>query len=120
MNSQYFSEADVKNGLMTAFINELCNQSYQAEDTKNLILVLPEDFGAFTVHWIQSSWKTPENYASFEKVDCDEQVMRQLILPDNTVYWVANEEETKEVLSNWQKDHPTWDLHKLGWVLREE
>ena len=120
MNSQYFSEADVKSGLMTRFIAELCAQSYSAEDTKNHILIEPEDLGAFSVNWIQSSWKHDSEYPSFEEVGCDEKVVYQVILPDNSIYWVEDEDEEREVLTQWQKDHPAWDLHKCGWVLKKD
>lgn len=119
MNSQYFSKSDVENGVMAKFIAELCAQCYSTEDTKNLILIEPEDLGAFSVNWIQSSWKHRECYESFQEVGVNEKVVYQLILPDNTIFWVENEEEEQEVLRQWQDDHPTWDLHKLGWILKK-
>lgn len=120
MNSQYFSKIDVENGVMSKFIAELCAQCYSTEDTKNLILIEPEDLGAFSVNWIQSSWKHREDYETFQEVGADEKVVHQLILPDNTIFWVENEEEEQEALRQWQEDHPTWDLHKFGWMLKKE
>lgn len=109
INEQYFSKADVENGLMTKFIAELCKHSYESEFTFNEILIKPADVGAFTVEWIQSNWQCRDMYPRFSAIDTDEVVMHEVVLPDNSIIYSSGSKETdEEIIKEWLDENPSF------------
>ena len=76
----YFTDEDVKAGLMTELIDYLCKYSYESGPRDfahyNDIHIRPEDCGAFVVEWEQAPWSGDYGgkfeYVGPEQVVCNE------------------------------------------------
>ena len=114
MNSMYFSEEDVKAGLMTKLIDYLCQYSYASGPRDfshyNDIHIKPGDCGSFIVEWEQVPW-SHEYGGNFQFVDEDEVVCKELVLPDKTVVYTPSPEEE---LAYWLDMNPGWTKDDYG------
>ena len=120
VNSQYFSKEQVKNNEMTEFVNMLCKLSYGKGETFNDIRIRPTDCGDFVVEWAELPWDHQYG-GSFQYVEEDELVVKECIFPDNHTELCYDEDDFKERLDDFLKEHPEWERTSYGtWTNREE
>lgn len=115
MNSMYFTEEDVKVGLMTQLIDYLCKYSYASGPREhchyNDIHIRPDDCGSFVVEWEQAPW-SGDCAGKFEFVGEEQVVCNEIIYPDGTSgYSPCSQEDEIEI---WLEDHPGWERDKYG------
>jgi len=103
-NYQYFSKADVENGLHIKFIQFLL-ENFESEEYRVDIHVYNEDCSAIVVEWNRQLWNHIDEMGKFEFVEGDELVMKEVTLPDNSYTYATSEEEAKELIDNWYKKH---------------
>ena len=119
MNSMYFNEKDINNGLLTAFITILNKLSYDSKTYYNDIHIKPEDCGAFSVEWSQEPW-TGEYGGGFQYVDEDQEVCTDLEFPDGHFEYVPVGAE-EDSIEGWLEENPGWRKNEYGrWVNEEE
>lgn len=125
INSQTFSEAEVSSGAMSNFIKILCDLCYSEKPGApsaiyNDIRIHPSDCGSFVVEWVQLPWDGKWG-GQFGYVDEDELIMRECILPDNTIIYCVDEEDYKERLDEWLKENPSYYRTPYGtWGNRDD
>ena len=74
----------------------------------------------FVVEWAQLPWSGKWG-GHFDYVDEDELIMRECILPDNTIIYCVDEEEYKERLDEWLKENPSYYRTPYGtWGNRDD
>lgn len=102
-NSQYFGPIDREQGLDIEFIK--CLISLRQESIYNDIHIYEEE-GGIVIEWAQVPFD--HSYGgTFQFVDEEEQVMKELVYPDNSSEWVPlNEEEN--FMELWQRENPDW------------
>ena len=124
-NRYYFFPEQVERGEPEKLIKFLLDQSKRESDSDdkncfyNEIHVYQED-DAVLVEWTQHFFDEDYNDGSFEFIDTEHVVMKELRLPDNSYIYIHDYEE-EEVLKDWLKDHPTWVKDEWGrWYDKEE
>ncbi len=72
-----------------------------------------DDCNIYVVEWTQSSRDETWGTGGFKYVEGDEVVMIEREFPDKHYEYFLNEEEYEEALSDWLKEHPTYerDIH---------
>lgn len=71
--------------------------------------------------WTQVYFDTERESGSFQFVDYDQYVMKEIYFPDGHYEYVTSPEEEEEKRSEWQKENPEWTKNKYGtWVNEEE
>ena len=117
MNSQYFSEEQVKAGEMDAFLKALRAQDYGRGGYFNDIHIKPVDCGAYSVDWAQLRWEGDDD-KGFEYIDSEHVVMLEKEMPDGTFEQFFNEEDYQMVLKDWledqKKDGIIWKKNEYG------
>ena len=108
-NSQYFSSEDRKRGKDIEFIKCLLNLDL-SEHFNDLHIY--EEEGAVIVEWVERPY-TREYGGTFQFVDEDEQVMTEIIYPDNSSEWVPEGSED-DCMTVWLKLHPEWEKNEFG------
>ena len=103
MNSQYFSEEQVKAGEMDAFLKALRAQDYGKGGYYNDVHVKPADCGAYSVDWAQLRWEG-DNDKGFEYIDSEHVIMLERAMPDGTFEQFFNEDDYEMVLKDWLAD----------------
>jgi hypothetical protein len=103
MNSQYFSEEQVKAGEMDAFLKALRAQDYGKGGYYNDVHIKPADCGAYSVDWAQLRWEGDDD-KGFEYVDSEHVLMLEKEMPDGTFGQFFNEDDYEMVLKDWLAD----------------
>ena len=114
-NFQYFSKEQVEAGRLNDLLKVLMDMTYGDEnrETKNEILLVPQDMGAWGLAWVSVPWD--ESYGgSFKYVDEDEEILIRRYFPDNTEGLFYDEEEYQTALGEWLKNHPTYQRTRYG------
>ncbi len=71
--------------------------------------------------WTQVYFDTGRESGSFQFVDYDQYVMKEIYFPDGHYEYVTSPEEEEEKRSEWQKENPEWTKNEYGtWVNEEE
>lgn len=117
MNSQYFSEEQVKAGEMDAFLKALRAQDYGKGGYYNDVHIKPADCGAYSVDWAQLRWEGDED-KGFEYIDSEHVIMLEKEMPDGTFEQFFNQEDYEMVLKDWledqEKDGLIWKKNEYG------
>lgn len=117
MNSQYFSEEQVKAGEMDAFLKALRAQDYGKGGYYNDVHIKPADCGAYSVDWAQLRWEGDED-KGFEYVDSEHIIMLEKEMPDGTFQQFFDEGDYEMVLKDWLADElkagREWKKNKYG------
>lgn len=103
MNSQYFSEEQVKAGEMDAFLKALRAQDYGKGGYYNDVHIKPADCGAYSVDWAQLRWEGDDD-KGFEYIDSEHVIMLEREMPDGTFEQFFNEDDYEMVLKDWLAD----------------
>ena len=109
VNSQFFTEKDVENGVMTDYIMMLCKQSYASESFMNDIHVIPEDAGCFRVEHIQFNSEFRTSYPRFMAVGDNEIIVHEVVMPDGTIEYSEDAEMDQFLLENYFAEHKSAD-----------
>jgi hypothetical protein len=117
MNSQYFSEEQVKAGEMDAFLKALRAQDYGKGGYYNDVHIKPADCGAYSVDWAQLRWEGDDD-KGFEYIDSEHVLMLEKEMPDGTFEQFFNEEDYEMVLKDWLEDQEKngliWKKNEYG------
>ena len=117
MNSQYFSEEQVKAGEMDAFLKALRAQDYGKGGYYNDVHIKPADCGAYSVDWAQLRWEGDED-KGFEYIDSEHVIMLEKEMPDGTFEQFFNEDDYGMILKDWlenqEKDGLIWKKNEYG------
>lgn len=117
MNSQYFSEEQVKAGELDAFLKSLRAMDYGKGRYYNDVHIKPEDCGAYVVEWEQMNWDGDDN-KGFAFVDYEHVLMLERQLPDDSYVYCFDEDDYNDRLSEWlaeeEKDGFVWKKNEYG------
>lgn len=113
INTQFFSKEQVDAGEMTEFISLLTKQSYGKGNRYNDIHIKIEDYGAFSVEWVEVPWSHAYG-GSFTYVDEGQVVMTEYTFPDNHSELCYDEDDYKERLEEFLKENPGWVKTSYG------
>ena len=108
LNSMYFTNKDQA----LDFIKTLLDLSITDEEFCNDIHVYNED-EAILVEWVQRPY-SGEYGGSIQYIKEDQQVMYEREFPDNHCEFFFSEDEYKEALDEWLKEHPTYKQNQWG------
>ena len=119
-NQEYFTREQVEQGLHLNFIKTLLDlDNYDRDGIHDIHMYKEEE--AVIVEWCFKWYDKSIGNDRFEFLGEDDVVMTEVYLPDNSSVYVRNEDEEKEVLEDWLKEHPTWKKNSWGrWVDEEE
>ena len=112
-NSEYFTKEQVEQGLHIKFIEFLLELDGYDRGGVHDIHMYKED-GAVIVEWCIKYYNKSISNDRFEFCGDDDVIMTEVYLPDNSSVYVRNEDEEKEVLEDWLKEHPTWKKNEWG------
>lgn len=89
-------------------------------DHFDIHLVMDDNY--VEIDYIQIPYDNEDNYdGKFIFLNYDEVVMKEEVLPDNSIILVHDDAEYQEELKNWLTDHPTWKQNDFGrWYDEEE
>ena len=110
-NSMAFTPEDVELGLHYDLLNCLLLYNAKAKDKYNDIHITSDGYCTI-VEWSNIPY-SGEWGGKFEFVDEDENVMKELQLPDDTYEYVEKEYED-EYLNEWLKDNPEYKKDSFG------
>ena len=117
MNSQYFSEEQVKAGEMDAFLKALRAQDYGKGGYYNDVHIKPVDCGAYSVDWSQLRWEDDED-KGFEYIDSEHVIMLERDFPDNTSGYFMDEQDYNDQLEEWLENQKEagliWKKNQYG------
>ena len=112
-NSEYFTKEQVEQGLHIKFIEFLLElDDYDRGGVHDIHMYKEED--AIIVEWCFKWYDKSIGNDRFEFLGEDDLVMTEVYLPDNSSVYVRNEDERKEVLEDWLKEHPTYKKDEWG------
>ena len=98
------------------FLNK---EAYDNSGFYNDIHIIPTDCGDFVVEWVQRPWDDTFG-GHFEFLEEDEEVYKQVRLPNNEYIWVPKRQSEHEVIREWLKDNPGYELNEYGvWVEKD-
>ena len=113
-NSMYFSKEDIKNNLHTEFLNVLFKLSLNS-DSGVIHIHTYTELDGLIVEWCQHNEEFDDRSTNiFRYINYDEVVMLEKIFPDNHYEYCFSEEEYKERLEDWLKEHPTYKQNQYG------
>jgi len=113
INKMYFSREAVRAGELNDLLNLLMTQSYGKSEHKNDIHIYAEDCGAFILEWANIPWD--KSYGGrFEYIAEGQCIMLEKELPDGTIALVFDEEEYKDQLTEFLKEHPEYKQNQFG------
>lgn len=113
VNSQYFDKEQIEAGELKTLLDYLMTEAYGKGQYYNDIHIKPADLGAFIVEWVQVPW-SHEFGGHFEYLEEDEQIFKEIHLPDNTYQYILADEDENEFLDEWLKDNPGWVKNDYG------
>lgn len=111
-NSMSFTPEEVKKGLHTSLIDYLISLQYSSEHRFNDIHITSDSY-CLIVEWVFVPFD--HSYGgSFQYVDEDEHVMREVELPSGGYEFIFADEDPNEYLKDWLKEHPGWTRDHFG------
>ena len=117
-NYQYFNEEMIENGAFKDFVDTLVSHGLKEDATYYNDIHIRQEEGALIVEWVQVYFDFEGETGRFEFVNDDQQVITEVILPDNSIeYAYSNtnvEAEKKQIFDEWLKEHPTWKQNWMG------
>lgn len=105
-NSQAFTPEQVENGELKDLIDYLLNFNKKSEKSFMDIHITSDSY-CIIVEWSEVHYDFQHECGRFQFVDGDEEVYKEVILPDNSSMFVPRG-EAENVLSEWLAEHPTW------------
>lgn len=111
VNSISFTPDEIKNNLHLDFLNFLFKYNEKAENSFFDIHITTDGL-CMIVEFARVDYRD-SNYEGFVYLDDEHQLLRQITFPDNH-YEYFPDNEVEEVLNNWLKDHPEWELDQFG------
>lgn len=120
-NLMYFSSEDIKNKLHTKLIETLFELSLKSDNEIVHIHTYTEE-DAIIVEWCQHNPEFDDyDKNTFSYVGEEECVMFEGQLPDRHYEYFHSEEEYKEVINDWLKEHPNYKQNQYGhWYDEDE
>ena len=118
-NEKAFTPEDVEQGLMKDLLDYLLDYNTKSKEYFYDIHITSDGYCAI-VQWVDIPYNSDEAESKFDYVDYDEVVMKELILPDNSIIYVHRGEED-EALKEWLKDNPSYKQNDYGrWYNEDE
>ena len=102
-NEQSFTPEEVKSGELQDLLDYLISRNQKSNKGYYEILITSDGYSTI-VQWYDKLYEDTDD-EGFKFVKYDEVVMKELILPDNSVEYCFDEEDKKEKLDNWLKEH---------------
>lgn len=108
-NSMAFTPEEVKKGKPTELVNFLlsCGDDASFEE-----IHITTDGYCTIVEWMSNYYDEHIQYFPF--VDEDHDIVKIVEYPDNSTSYARDDEEAKEMLDEWLKDHPTYKQNEFG------
>ena len=111
---------EVNNGLLTKWINFLTETSKELANSYYDIHITSDGYCTM-IQFNDVSFDPTQESGKFEFVDYDEQVMKEVEMPDGTCQYIFREEDSEEVIKEFLKEHPNYYKNQFGrWVNKDE
>lgn len=118
-NEKAFTPEDVEQGLMNDLLNYLLDYNTKSKEYFYDIHITSDGYCTI-VQWTDISYNSDGDESKFDFVDYDEVVMKELILPDNSIIYVHRGEQD-EALKEWLEDNPSYKQDEYGrWYNEDE
>ena len=111
VNNVAFTPEEVEKGMVIDFIQFLLEQNKKLERSFNDIHITSDSYCTI-VEWIQKRYDDSDE--SFEYVDGDHLVVKEIYFPDGHYEWVKTKEEEKERWEEFLKEDPGWYQDSYG------
>ena len=116
-NQESFMPYEVKQGKHIKFLKALLSLDAVGEEVdydKYHDIHIWNDGYCLVIDWCDHWYDNNIETSSFQFVDSDELVVKEVILPDNSTVYASSEEEAKELLDEFLKDNPQWHKNQFG------
>lgn len=111
-NTEAFTPGDVEEGLLNDLIKHLLDHNEKSNRAYYDIHITSDGYCTI-VEWVSVPYEDEHYNGEFVFKDEDEVIMKELILPDNSIEYVFPDEE-EERLNEWLKENPDWYKNDLG------
>lgn len=118
-NEEAFLPEDVEKGLHIKFIKALLQISSELSESYYDIHITTDSYCTI-VQWCNHSCDG-ECGGSFEYVDEDKVIAEAIYFPNGTTMYAFDEEEKDNLINEFIKEHPEWEMNKYGtWKLKQD
>lgn len=107
-----FSREEIEKGLMQKFIDFVIEYNKEANDY-HIDMHIWYDGCTTVIDYAQLNYDYDKGQA-FEFVGEDYQIMKIVQLPDNTITYAYDDEEEKEIIEEFLKEHPHYKKNEYG------
>lgn len=110
MNSMSFSLEDVKNGLMTKFVNNLIEYNTKA-DGKFVDIRIWTDGCTHVVDWCERHFEPRFEDEKFVCLNASngESVVLTVYLPDDSCEYAMDEYDKERIIADYERENPNWE-----------
>lgn len=114
MNSKAFTPEEVKKGLHLDLIKYLLSYGNKSDKYFYDIHIFSDGYCTI-IEWVESPYNDDDGVyqGRFGFIDEDEDIMKEIKLPDNSYAYVHRGEED-EYLNKWLEDNPGWEKDAYG------
>lgn len=112
MNSTAFTPEEVKKGLHLDLINYLLSYNAKTEDGTFNDIHITTDGYCLVIEWEDVNREYSD--AKFSFVDDGYVVMKEVILPDNSIEYALDEEHEEEIWKAFHENNPGWVKTSYG------
>ena len=114
VNNVAFTPEEVKKGYLQDLLSYLTDYNKKSDDYYYDIHITSDGYCSI-VEFIHVPYDNSlGGYGRFEYVDEDQIVVKEVILPDNSIVVAYNEEHEKELLDEFLKENPWYKKNECG------
>ena len=117
MNYRAFTPEEVKKGLFNDLLDYLLNHNKKNNDRYYDIHITTDGYCSI-VEWVECNYN--DEYGDnrhFRLIDYDEVVMKEVIMPDNSIQYAVDDDHAKELLDDFLKENPNYKKNEYGqWI----
>lgn len=117
-NEEAFTPEDVEAGLLDDLIKHLLDHNAKSDRAYYDIHITSDGYCSI-VQWVSVPYNDEHYNGEFVFKDEDEYIMKEVILPDNSIEYVFPGDE-KETIKEWLENNPGWHKRDGRWIYDKE
>ena len=113
MNVRAFTPDEVEDGYLNDLLKYLMDHNDKNRERYYDIHITTDGFCQI-VEWTDINYERDYEEGRFRYVDCDEVVMKEVEMPDNSIVYAHDEDEAKELIDDFLKENPNYEKNEYG------
>lgn len=119
-NQMIFDTTKTENiKLAQEFIANLLNHNIKSMDDYADIHIYQEE-DLIIVEWAQVFYDDDFPQDHFILLDCDHSLVKEVIMPDNSILCIFDSEDEEEAIHRWHEENPGWSKIDNRWIFEPQ